>query len=91
MKLDEGYMFGIGAFETILIKDSKAVFIDDHLKRLRDSLDLLCIENDIAKSDVLSYISERKIENGILKIMVSKENIILSFRDNQYTKEDYML
>lgn len=90
MKLDEGYMFGIGAFETILIKDSKAVFIDDHLKRLRDSLDLLCIENDIAKSDVLSYISERKIENGILKIMVSKENIILSFRDNQYTKEDYL-
>ena len=89
MKLDEGFMFGLGAFETILIKNSKAIFIDDHLARLKNSLDTLSIENNIEKSDVLSYISERKIENGVLKIMVSKDNIILSFRDNHYTKEEY--
>ena len=69
MKLDEGYMFGIGAFETIFIKDSKAIFIEEHLKRLKDSLEILGIKNEIAKSDVLLYINDRKIENGILKIM----------------------
>ena len=90
MKLDEGYMFGIGAFETILIKDSKAIFIEEHLKRLKDSLEILGIKNEIAKSDVLLYINDRKIENGILKIMASKDNTILSFRYNKYTKEDYI-
>ncbi|WP_294344869.1 aminotransferase class IV [uncultured Clostridium sp.] len=90
MKLDEGYMFGIGAFETIFIKDSKAIFIEEHLKRLKDSLEILGIKNEIAKSDVLLYINDRKIENGILKIMASKDNTILSFRDNKYTKEDYI-
>lgn len=89
MRLDEGFMFGLGAFETILIKNSKAIFIEEHLRRLENSLNVLSIENNIEKNDILLYINERQIENGILKIMVSKENVILSFRDNEYTKEDY--
>ncbi|RHW01220.1 hypothetical protein DXA90_12360 [Clostridiaceae bacterium OF09-1] len=29
--LDEGYSFGLGAFETIAVKDGKLIFLDRHL------------------------------------------------------------
>ena len=32
--LDEGYSFGLGAFETIAVKDGKLIFLDRHLRRL---------------------------------------------------------
>lgn len=32
---DEGYWFGLGAFETIWVYKNKAVFIEEHLDRLK--------------------------------------------------------
>lgn len=35
---DEGYYFGIGAFETLVIKDGKALLLKEHLTRLTHTL-----------------------------------------------------
>lgn len=34
---DDGYWFGLGVFETILVKQNTAVFLDEHLNRLKKS------------------------------------------------------
>ena len=35
---DEGYWFGLGAFETIWVYKNKAVFIEEHLDRLKNAV-----------------------------------------------------
>ena len=34
---DDGYWFGLGVFETIWVKQNTAVFLDEHLNRLKKS------------------------------------------------------
>lgn len=87
--LDEGYMFGLGAFETILIKNGQAVFLDEHIKRLNNALKTLKISKTIKKTDILSYIKQNKIKHKALKIMISEENIIFSSRDIKYKEDNY--
>ncbi|MDD3840783.1 MAG: aminotransferase class IV [Clostridia bacterium] len=87
--LDEGFMFGLGAFETILIKNGQAVFLNEHLERLNSTLKLLKINNFIKELDILKYISQNKVKNKALKIMVSEKNVLITLRDNQYKEDDY--
>ena len=39
MLLDDGFCFGLGAFETIAVMYGRAVFLEAHLKRLKKALD----------------------------------------------------
>lgn len=39
--LDDGFCFGLGAFETIAVMYGQPVFLEPHLKRLREALDFL--------------------------------------------------
>ena len=36
---DDGYWFGLGAFETIRVYRGKAVFLEEHLRRLQKAAD----------------------------------------------------
>ena len=38
IELDEGYSFGLGLFETILLYKGKPVFLDEHLARINKSI-----------------------------------------------------
>ncbi|MCR6546658.1 aminotransferase class IV [Dehalobacterium formicoaceticum] len=89
MILDDGFMFGLGAFETILIKNGQAVFLCEHLKRLSSALRVLKIKQDIKGSDVLAYIEQNNLNNTALKIMVSEENIFFTVRDSGYKEDDF--
>ena len=106
---DEGYWFGLGAFETIWVYKNKAIFIDEHLDRLKNAVIYLNIVQEpidqwIDKDKIISnleceiigneneiekYISENPMENGVLKLTVSKENITITSRQNTYTTEQY--
>ena len=93
---DEGYWFGLGAFETILVYKNKAVFIEEHLDRLKNAVFYLNIVQepidqwiDKRKKEIEKYISENPMENGVLKLTVSKENITITSRKNTYTTEQY--
>ena len=50
---DEGYWFGLGAFETIWVYKNKAVFIDEHLDRLKNAVNFLNITQEPVLIDVM--------------------------------------
>ena len=55
---DEGYWFGLGAFETILVYKNKAIFIDEHLDRLKNAVSYL----NIVQEPIDQWIDKRKNE-----------------------------
>ena len=48
IELDEGYSFGLGLFETILLYKGKPVFLDEHLARINTSITCLLYTSDAA-------------------------------------------
>ena len=45
--LDDGFCFGLGAFETIAVMYGQPVFLEPHLKRLREALDFFGIPDPV--------------------------------------------
>ncbi|KIR03265.1 Aminodeoxychorismate lyase [Lachnospiraceae bacterium TWA4] len=78
--LDEGYFFGLGAFETIAVKNSKPILLDYHLERLKKAMKFFGIEKELPPIE---------FTNDVVKIVVSKENIVITTRENHYTEDDY--
>lgn len=91
--LDDGYMFGIGLFETIAVVENHCVLLKEHLDRLNKSLKVLGISKEVTKEvtkePVLSHIANNPMKNGALKLMVSQENETLTARKNTYEQEQY--
>lgn len=91
IELDEGFSFGIGAFETIAVEKGKMLFWEAHLKRLEGALKFLRLgsleEHKITIEKLNDYIRKNKINHGACKLSVSKENCILEKRKNPYTKK----
>lgn len=89
--LDEGYSFGLGAFETIAVKDGKLIFLDRHLRRLDRALHFLKIgtldECGITEKQVIDYVKQKKLTDGACKLTVSKENVVFQQRQNPYTDD----
>ncbi|MEY8428413.1 aminotransferase class IV [Lachnospiraceae bacterium 46-15] len=86
--LDEGYLFGLGAFETVAVYD-RPVFLDRHLARLAEALEFLGIRSRVTEDEIYTYLEGRNIRTGVLKIVVSGENKLFLPRENHYTREDY--
>lgn len=90
---DEGYFFGLGAFETIAIEDSVPVFLQEHLNRLQCSLDFLHLEipREMLEKKVADALVSPGLQTGrhALKLTVSEKNILTSTRPNAYTSADY--
>ena len=47
INLDNGFYFGIGAFETILLHEKNLIFLSEHLKRLDKALRFFKIKNSL--------------------------------------------
>lgn len=88
IKLDNGVFFGQGVFETILFGEVP-YFLDFHINRLKRALEVLEMKPLIEENEILEYINKLGIKNKVLKITVTDKNIILTTRDNTYTKEMY--
>ena len=58
--LDEGYLFGMGAFETVAVYD-RPVFLDRHLARLAEALEFLGIQSRVTEDEVSAYLEEKNI------------------------------
>lgn len=87
--LDEGFQFGLGAFETVAVLKNRPVFLERHLERLERAQEFLGIGQQVTAEEVYAYLEERPTEYGALKIAVSKENKLILPRENHYTKEAY--
>lgn len=87
--LDEGFQFGLGAFETVAVLANRPVFLEKHLERLERAQKFLGIPQQVTAEEVYAYLEEHPTEYGALKIVVSKENRLILPRDNHYTEEVY--
>jgi len=85
--LDEGSFFGKGVFETILWL-KKPVFLQEHIKRLKDGLEVLDLE-PLEEKNLLEFLSKQPLENKGVKIMVTPLNIVIASRDIPYGEESY--
>ncbi|MCG6841532.1 aminotransferase class IV [Fusobacterium nucleatum] len=92
IELDEGYSFGLGLFETILLYNGKPVFLDEHLARINNSIENLALNIDkLEKNEVFQYLNNNKntLEYEVLKIVLSEKNRLFLKREYTYTKKDY--
>ena len=88
IRLDEGFLFGLGAFETIALY-GRPLWLERHLKRLDGTLAFLGISRRVTKEEVYEYLESEKITEGALKIVVSEKNCLFLPRENPYTEADY--
>lgn len=89
IRLDEGYFFGLGVFETIAVVNGRAVLLEEHLNRLRKGMRFLGLNGDTDKEQILEYLMQHPMAHGVLKISVSESNCILTHRQNPYGSEQY--
>ena len=90
---DEGYYFGLGAFETIAVEQGKPVFLEAHYARLQRALEFfhLSVEFEEIQKNVQRALAEKQMQTGrkVLKVAVSQKNITVSTRENKYQEKDY--
>ena len=92
VELDEGYGFGLGLFETILLYNGKPIFLDEHLARINKSIEDLALNIDkLEKDEVFQYLDNNKntLEYEVLKIVLSEKNRLFLKREYTYTEKDY--
>lgn len=94
IQLDDGYQFGLGAFETIGVKNGAPCLLEYHLERLERALAFLGICQEITEETVRENIRRECERNpelflapAVMKLMVSEKNVRCTFRKNPYTRE----
>lgn len=92
INLDEGYQFGLGVFETIAVERQTPLLLEEHLRRLGRSIEFMGfrwnVDKDI-RGRMAEYLEVHPMEHGVLKIMVSGENVLFTSRNNPYHEERY--
>ncbi|MFD2444285.1 aminodeoxychorismate lyase [Bacillus sp. CGMCC 1.16607] len=61
---DHGFLYGVGLFETFRVYDGHPFLLEDHLQRLNQGLNELCIERNFSKEEVEKVLSLLLGENG---------------------------
>ncbi len=92
--LDNGYRFGLGAFETIAIEEKQPIFLHQHLRRLEEALKQLQVEHKgYCREETLTKIrtlaADSTWRRAAVKVIVSEKNIVYSLRENPYKTEMY--
>lgn len=94
--LDQGFQFGLGAFETIAVEQGKLIFLKKHMERFSRAANFLGLgtleEREITGKRIEEYLAEQKPEDlrhSALKIMLSDQNVVFQMRENHYTEAQY--
>jgi branched-chain amino acid aminotransferase len=91
---DLGFLYGIGAFETIRVYSSLPFMLKEHLKRLKAAASSLNFEEEFIKKvkeeDIYKLIEKNRLKEGILKIILTPQNL-LAFVDDKipYSEDMY--
>lgn len=90
---DEGYYFGMGAFETIAVEEGKPILLQKHYERLKKTAEFLSISVDEKAIDdsIQNELAKEKMQTGrkVIKLTVSEQNMTVSVRENTYTDDVY--
>ena len=80
MEHDEGVSFGMGVFETMLVRDGRCILFGKHMERLRNGMDVLGMDREFDPSSILDIIMDGHLDGRVLKVEVSQRNTIISDR-----------
>lgn len=86
IRLDEGYWFGLGVFETIAVENGRAVLLEEHLKRLKKGIHFLGLKTD-TDEDTDEHTNEntdKNIDKNTVK-STCKEKILGYLADHPMT------
>ncbi len=95
---DDGYYFGLGAFETIAVEGGAPRFLEEHLERLAGAMEVLGLGKTPGQADrftpvtaeqVLAWLARNPMERGAIKVTVSPKNCLIEKRENHYRPEQY--
>lgn len=89
IQLDNGYFFGRGAFETILIKNHP-IFLKEHIDRLNKAIEFLNIGETVDIRYIGNILDRLNLKNCALKLVVTEKNIVFQSRPLTYTSGDYL-
>jgi D-alanine transaminase len=87
--MDRGFLFGDGVYEVIPVYAGKLFRLDHHLKRLRNSLDAVRIENPLSNKDWESMLTElvKRNEEPELAIYLQVTRGVAAKRDHAFPPE----
>lgn len=86
--LDEGFLYGIGFFETILIlKD--VCYLKEHVDRINASLEAFDIDRRLSEATVRQLIKTHTWQDTVLKIVITQSNALAITRSIPYTDKHY--
>lgn len=87
--IDNGFHFGEGLFETMLVHNNNILFLKEHIKRLNEGLKIIGINKKIEEEEVIAALGKLKSKDGVLKLVVSEKNNVFAWRKNNYTVDMY--
>ena len=92
--LDDGFSFGLGAFETIAVEHGTPIFLEQHLQRLRTAAVFLQIDFSaagITQQTVHDYLENQQedLSHCALKVVLTPRNTLFRLRKNPYTQQSY--
>ena len=87
-RMDEGLSFGLGFFETILIREI-AFYLQEHLDRLNDSLEQFGFHCFVARENVEELIGIHRLRNTACKLIVTEKNGFVTTRPVPYDPQSY--
>jgi D-alanine transaminase len=87
--MDRGFLFGDGVYEVIPVYAGKLFRLDHHLKRLRNSLDAVRIDNPLSNKDWESMLTElvNRNEEPELAIYLQVTRGVAAKRDHAFPPE----
>ncbi len=93
---DTGFLYGFGAYDTILALNGRPLFMDDHVQRLNDSLiGLKILKKGFETKDVfdqiVKLIEANKYKNARVRITVTKGELALSMIHIESPKMTYLI
>lgn len=90
---DEGYYFGLGAFETIAVEEGRPILLEKHLLRLKKATDFLniSIKEDEVVEKIQNNLAVKEMQTGrnVIKVTLSDKNLTVTARENTYSEEQY--
>jgi len=92
-----GFMYGFGAFETIRVRNHKALFLDQHCKRLNHACSVLNLEMTYSRAELEATIGKmigmNAVAEGFVKIVCSRgaqaETDVIILTGTKVYKKEY--
>lgn len=85
---DHGFLYGIGLFETFAVRENGIFLLENHIKRLEDSLEAVGIDYKVSKEEVYEVTSALLEKNGMVEGYV-RWNVSAGIRGVGLFKERY--